>query len=58
MEERRHQPGPGLSTSQAAFNEHKKQVAQRNEQVQREGRKARKIGEQAKAAKRRRLELL
>jgi hypothetical protein len=48
------QPGPGRSTSDAAFAELKKQVAQRNEQAQKEGRKLRTAREQEKVLTRRR----
>ena len=39
MTKQTQQPGPGRSTSDAAFAELKKQVAQRNEQAQKEGRR-------------------
>jgi hypothetical protein len=41
-----HEPGPGRSTSDAAFIAVKKEIAQRNEQVQKEGRKLRAAREQ------------
>jgi hypothetical protein len=39
--EKTHEPGPGRSTSEAAFNEIKKGVAQRNEQAHKEALKLR-----------------
>ena len=41
MASQNHEPGPGRSTSDAAFNEIKKDVAQRNEQAHKEARKLR-----------------
>jgi hypothetical protein len=38
---RSHEPGPGRSTADAAFIALTKEIAQRNEQVQKEGRKLR-----------------
>ena len=46
-------PGPGRSTSDAAFNEVKKEVARRNEEVQKVARKARIAREQKQIAQRR-----
>jgi hypothetical protein len=37
----RHEPGPGRSTSESAFNEVRKEVAQRNERAHQEARKLR-----------------
>jgi hypothetical protein len=41
-----HEPGPGRSTSDAALIALKKEIAQRNEQAQKEGRKLRAAREQ------------
>jgi hypothetical protein len=54
MTKQTQQPGPGRSTSDAAFAELKKQVAQRNEEAQKEGRKLRTAREQEKVLTRRR----
>jgi hypothetical protein len=43
-----YQPGPGRSTSDAAFTELKKEIAQRNEHAQKEARKLRAAREQEK----------
>jgi hypothetical protein len=51
--EQTHQPGPGRSTSDAAFNALTKEIAQRNEQAQKEARKLRDAREQEKARRRR-----
>jgi hypothetical protein len=53
MSNESHEPGPGRSTSDAAFAARKKEIAQRNEQVQKEGRKLRAAREQKQAQKRR-----
>jgi hypothetical protein len=39
-------PGPGRSTSEAAINELKKEIARRNEEAQKAGRKRRAAREQ------------
>jgi hypothetical protein len=52
--EQTHEPGPGRSTSEAAFVALKKEIAQRNEQVQKEARKLRTAREQEKVRRRRR----
>jgi hypothetical protein len=54
MTKQTQQPGPGRSTSDAAFAELKKQVAQRNEEAQKEGRKLRTAREQERVRTRRR----
>ena len=54
MTKQAQQPGPGRSTSDAAFAELKKQVAQRNEEAQKEGRKLRTAREQERVRTRRR----
>jgi hypothetical protein len=41
MTKQTHEPGPGRSTAQAAFDELKKEIARRNEQAHREARKLR-----------------
>jgi hypothetical protein len=46
-------PGPGRSTSDAAFKARTKEIAQRNEQAQKEGRKLRAMREEAQARRRR-----
>jgi hypothetical protein len=52
------QPGPGRSTSEAALNDLKKEIAERNEQAHKEARKVRAAREREKARKRRELDLL
>ncbi len=47
------EPGPGRSTSDAAFIALKKEIAQRNEQAQKEARKLRTAREQEQVRKRR-----
>lgn len=47
------QPGPGRSTSDAAFAEVKKEIAQRNEQAHQKARKRRVATEQEQARRRR-----
>ncbi len=42
----REEPGPGKSTSEAAFNDVRRQIAQRNEQASQEARKRRAAREQ------------
>jgi hypothetical protein len=41
MAQQSHEPGPGRSTSDAAFNELKKEIAQRNERAHKEAKKIR-----------------
>jgi hypothetical protein len=48
-----HEPGPGRSTSDAAFIALKKEIAQRNEQAQKEARKLRTAREQEQVRRRR-----
>jgi hypothetical protein len=38
-----HEPGPGRSTSEAAFNDVRKEIAQRNEQASDKARKLRAV---------------
>jgi hypothetical protein len=49
----REEPGPGKSTSEAAFNDVRRQIAQRNEQASQEARKRRAAREQDQALRRR-----
>jgi hypothetical protein len=49
-------PGPGRSTSEAAVNEIKKQIARRNEEAQKAGRKWRTARDKEKLANLRRWE--
>jgi hypothetical protein len=51
------EPGPGRSTSDAAFIARKKEIAQRNEQAQKEARKLRAAREEAQIRRRRQAEL-
>jgi hypothetical protein len=50
-------PGPGRSTSDAAFSAVKKDIADRNEQTQKEARKLRVVREQEQARRRRAYDL-
>ena len=50
-------PGPGRSTSDAAFAKVKREIAQRNEQTQNEGRKLRAAREHEAVSRRRREDL-
>jgi hypothetical protein len=52
-----HEPGPGRSTSDAAFIALKKEIAQRNELVQKVARKRRSAREQEQVRRRRREDL-
>ena len=51
-------PGPGKSTSEAAFTEVKKEIARRNEEAQRLGRQKRAAREQEDIANKRKRERL
>jgi hypothetical protein len=51
--EQSHQPGPGRSTADAAFTALKKEIAQRNEETQKEARKLRTAREQEQVRRRR-----
>jgi hypothetical protein len=53
-----HEPGPGRSTSTAAFNDLKKEIAQRNEAAHKEARKLRTAREHEQVVMRRRQDLL
>lgn len=52
-ERAREGPGPGKSTSEAAFNDLRREVAQRNEQASQEARKRREAREQQQLLRRR-----
>ena len=49
----RQEPGPGRSTSDAAFNQLRKEIAQRNEQAHQEARKRRTAREREQLLRRR-----
>ena len=51
-------PGPGKSTSEAAFAEAKKEIARRNEEAQKAGRKQRAAREKEQLANKRKWERL
>lgn len=53
MPKQTHEPGPGRSTADAAFSALTKEIAERNEQAQKEGRKLRAAREQEKLRRRR-----
>ena len=57
MTNQNHEPGPGRSTSKAAFTEITKEIAQRNERAHKEARKLRVIREDEQARMRRRHDL-
>jgi hypothetical protein len=57
MTKQTHEPGPGRSTSAAAFTALKKEIAERNEQAQNAGRRLRAAREQEKARRRRQEDL-
>jgi hypothetical protein len=48
-----HEPGPGQSTSEAAFNELRKEIAQRNERAHQAARKLRTARDREQALRRR-----
>jgi hypothetical protein len=48
-----HDPGPGRSTSDAAFSALKKEIAQRNERAQKQARRLRAAREQKQLRRRR-----
>jgi hypothetical protein len=52
------EPGPGRSTSEAAFNDLRKEIAARNERTHQEARKARAAREREKVLRRRVLDAL
>jgi hypothetical protein len=49
----REEPGPGKSTSEAAFNDLRRQIAQRNEQASQEARRRRAVREQEQTLRQR-----
>ena len=51
------EPGPGRSTSEAAFIALKKEIAQRNEETQKQARKVRTAREQEQVRRRRQQDL-
>ena len=57
MTEQSQQPGPGRSTADAAFTALKTEIAQRNEQTQKEARKLRAARESERARRRRQEDL-
>ena len=52
-----HEPGPGRSTSEAAFNLVRKEISDLNERAHREARKLRNVREQEKILRRRKQDL-
>jgi uncharacterized protein (DUF3084 family) len=58
MTKQTYEPGPGRSTSDAAFNDLKREIAARNERMQKEARKLRTVREQEQARERRQRDLL
>ncbi len=52
-ERAREEPGPGRSTSESAFNDLRRQIAQRNEQASQEARKRRAAREKQELLRRR-----
>jgi hypothetical protein len=58
MTKQNQEPGPGRSTSGAAFDDLRKQIAQRNEQASDKARKLRAARDRAQMIERRRWELL
>ena len=55
---RRHEPGPGRSTSEAAFNDLRKEIAQRNERAHQQSRKLRAARDREQVLRRRELDAL
>jgi hypothetical protein len=53
LDRAREEPGPGKSTSEAAFNDLRREVAQRNEQASQQARKRRAAREQEQMLRRR-----
>ena len=54
MSKQTQEPGPGRSTSDAAFNELRKEINDRNERVQKEARKVRTAKEREQVARKQR----
>jgi hypothetical protein len=57
MSSQTHEPGPGRSTSTAAFNEVVKEIAQQNERAHKEAKRLRAIRDAKEALMRRRHDL-
>lgn len=57
MTKQPHEPGPGRSTSDAAFAELKKEIAQRNDDAQKAARKLRAAREREQVLRRRQEDL-
>jgi hypothetical protein len=57
MAKQTNEPGPGRSTSTAAFNDLRKEIAQRNEQAHKEARRLRTAREHEQVLRRRREDL-
>ena len=53
MTDKAHEPGHGRATAEAAFNDVRKQIAERNEEVQKAARKLRTAREDRELAERR-----
>ena len=53
MTDKVHEPGHGRATAEAAFNDLRKQIAERNEEVQKAARKLRTAREDRELAERR-----
>jgi hypothetical protein len=53
MTKQNHEPGPRRSTSQAAFDDLRKEIAQRNERAHQQARKQRTAREQQQVLRRR-----
>jgi hypothetical protein len=58
MTKQTQEPGPGRSTSGAAFSDLTKEIAERNERAHKEARKLRTVRERERALRQRKLELL
>jgi hypothetical protein len=58
MPKQTQEPGPGRSTSGAAFSDLTKAIAERNERAHKEARKLRSVREREQALRQRRQELL
>lgn len=57
MTKQTHEPGPGRSTSGAAFSDLTKEIAQRNERAHKEARKLRAVRDDEQARRRRQRDL-
>jgi hypothetical protein len=58
MPKQTQQPGPGRSTAAAAFDDHRKEIAQRNERAHQRARKLRTTRERAQILARRQRDAL